>query len=160
MLGPTAASRKILAAAMLAGALDFIFAMSLAASRGAKIDAVPRYVASGLVGEVANIASWAPAAGIAAHFAIMIVAVALFFLIAREPPFNRAPWWSIGAAFGASMYAAMNLIVVPLSLAKVGSPSIAIRAADLASHIFLVGLVSAWMLRQMLKPTHRQSPFK
>lgn len=141
---------------MLAGTLDFIFAMSLAASRGAKLDAVPRYVASGMAGDVAATASWAPAAGIAAHFGIMVVAVALFYLIARESPFNRAPWWSIGVAFGASMYAAMNLIVVPLSLAKVGSPSIAIRAADLASHIFLVGLVSAWTLRHTLGPAHRQ----
>jgi hypothetical protein len=160
MLGPNPATRRIVAAAALAGTLDLLFAMSLAGSRGAKLDAVPRYIASGLAGEAAAIAPWAPVVGIAAHFAIMIVAVALFFVIAREPPFKRAPWWSVGAAFGASMYAAMNLIVLPLSLAKIGNPSIAVRIADLASHLFFVGLVSAWMLRHMLDQAHRQSRFK
>ena len=52
--------------------------------------------------------------------------------------------------FGVAMYAVMNLVVVPLSLAKVGNPSVAIRLADLASHIFLVGVTSAWMLRPFI----------
>lgn len=150
----THAPRRVLAAAIVAGALDFLFAMSLAASRGAPLDAVPRYVASGLAGEAAATAAWAPMAGVVAHFAIMAVAVAAFLFVVRQPPFASASWWALGAMFGVAMYGVMNLVVVPLSLAKIGNPSVAIRLADLASHIFLVGVTSAWMLRRFINGTN------
>ena len=60
------------------------------------------------------------------------------------PALNRHPW-VYGLSYGLAVYAVMNLIVIPMSAAALGSgptPAV-VRANGLLIHMFGVGLPAA-----------------
>jgi hypothetical protein len=91
--------------------------------------------------------------GLASHYAILIVAAAIFVLTSLRFPVLRRLWWLTGPLFGLFVYGVMHFIVVPNSHAG-GGPGSLPRSTkgyeELASHLFGVGLVIAWWARRIL----------
>lgn len=88
----------------------------------------------------------------ASHYAILIVAAAVFVLTSLRVPALRRLWWITGPLFGACVYVAMHYVIVPLSKAPHGGPVELTPQfyEELASHLFLVGLTIAWWARRVL----------
>lgn len=138
-------TRDIVAAGMLAGALDFVFATTLWGALGVPPQIIPQSVASGLLGAGAfNGGIPAIVLGSFLHFAIAVVIAAIYALAplsARNRPALMGP------AYGAAVWFVMTRIVVPLSAAPLKPPPALVQGADLAAHMLLVGLPIAWLCR-------------
>ncbi len=107
---------RILAAGLLGGLLDFVYASFLAVVLvGAPFARVWQGVAAGLIGEGAQEMGWVSAAlGVVVHFAIAVVMAAVYAAAAtRLPVLTRRPWLA-GALYGVVLYLAMYLVVLPL----------------------------------------------
>lgn len=139
--------RTIAAAGILTGALDILFATTLWASLGVPRVAVLQSIASGIMGPAAFASGWSTAAlGLALHFAMTTIMAAAYILGAPEAA--RAKPWLAGSLYGAALWAVMNLIVVPLSAAPVTMSPLPVAAAEIAAHIFLVGLPITFIARR------------
>ncbi|MEZ5498273.1 MAG: hypothetical protein R3E77_02465 [Steroidobacteraceae bacterium] len=110
-----------------------------------------QFVASGLLGNTAANGGWGSAAiGIIAHFAIMTIAAALFYLASRRfALLNKRPVVS-GVLFGIGFYLTMNYLVTPLSMigrpVYVGTESM---VRNLFAHVLLSGLPIAFATRKL-----------
>lgn len=139
--------RAIAAAGLLTGALDILFATTLWASLGVPRVAVLQSIASGIMGPAAFASGWSTAAlGLGLHFVMTTIMAAAYILAAPEAV--RAKPWLAGSLYGAALWAVMNLIVVPLSAAPVTMSPLPVAAAEIAAHIFLVGLPIAFIARR------------
>jgi hypothetical protein len=91
------------------------------------------------------------ALGLAVHYALMAIMVAIFVIAARSrSALLDSPWLS-GLIYGLVTYVVMNLIVVPLRF-PVWPPSTLSVTTQLFSHIVLVGWPSAFIARRYLRP--------
>jgi hypothetical protein len=154
-----ATGRAILNATLVCGALDIASAFFFAGLRGAGPVAVLHSVASGPFGDSVAAGGIATALlGLAVHFAIMAVMVAVFVVAARRSPFIAANPLVAGIACGLLLYLVMYWIVLPLrwpasfpSVKPVGV------ASALFSHIVCVGIpmayVTLWSLGRLSRPT-------
>jgi hypothetical protein len=135
----------VLAAGLLAGALDLTFAFIFYSYQGATPDGILRGIASGLIGRAAaHAAGNGPVIlGAFLHFFIAVCAAFVFYLASRKLPLLlRRPLLS-GAIFGVLVYLFMHLVVIPLSQIPFRVPSLRNIIGELASHIFLFGMVIA-----------------
>ena len=83
--------------------------------------------------------------GLLLHFVIAFGVVATYLLATRLiPALNRRPWL-YGLLYGVVVYAVMNLVVVPLSAAALGSgpTPLVVRVNGVLIHMFGVGLPAA-----------------
>jgi hypothetical protein len=129
-----------------AGLLDILYALASGAAKGHEPHVILQYITSGLVGSTA-FAGGTPAAlaGLALHFAMVLLIAAVFVIAAAKGPdaVCKNPWLS-GPLFGAGVYFVMQQVVLPLSRVPLPSPPPPINFPDLAAHMFLVGLPIAF----------------
>ena len=108
---------------LLCGTLDALYATVLTLLRGGDVAGVWRGVASGPLGEGAN--QWGAGgvlAGVAVHFAIMAVMVAIGLLLARRSALGRMAPWLAGTLYGLVLYGVMYGIVLPQRFGACAEP--------------------------------------
>jgi hypothetical protein len=155
--------QAIVLGGLVGGALDLLFAVVFGAVRGVAAGRVLQSVASGLLGRAAYDGGTATALlGVACHFVLSLGWAALLAAACvRIPRLLRHPAWT-GIAFGALVFLAMRLVVLPLSAypAPVAFRPLA-STLDLASHLFLFGMPIALALarvRRFAGASLRESP--
>ncbi len=143
----------IIGGGLIAATLDIIYAIILTVRNGHSAIGTLQAVASGLVGTEAFQGGIAAAAlGLFLHYAILIVAAAVYYEASLRLPVLRTRAIVCGLLFGVSVYLFMNFIVIPLSAIPF---TITYTPAKLAqgfvSHGILVGLPIALMIRRFSK---------
>ncbi len=145
--------KTILAAGLLAGALDLAYLFVFLALKFPPLNA-PRTlqgIAAGALGRDAALkGGWATAMlGLALHFVIALGAAAVFYAASRWLRFLVARWCISGVLYGVAVWLVMNLVVLPYFSATppraFPSPS---WAWILGAHVLCVGLPIAWVMRR------------
>lgn len=148
--GRSRALRAILWAGLAAGTLDLSAAFIAYSRPGVGPFRILQHIASGLLGRDAFQGGYATAAlGAFAHYAILLVAAALYYSASRKLlVLNQRPWLH-GPLYGVAIYAFMNLVVLPLSaVAHKPSYPLAGLALGLGIHMVCVGLPIALAVRR------------
>lgn len=155
-----AALHAILLGGCIAATLDILAAFALAARHGGTPARILKSIASGVLGRDAFDGGAATAAlGLALHFAILIVAAALYFIASRRlRPLALQPL-RFGALYGVAVWAFMHGIVLPLSAVPF---QLELRpgavALQLAIHVACVGWPVAWAVHRDAMRVARCTP--
>lgn len=139
---PLSPAKAVLLGGTIAGALDLLFALSFAAYNGVAPLRLLQTVASGLVGNTAFSGGGGTALlGFVLHFVLSLIWAGLFLVLARALPRLLAHPMVSGLVFGAFVFLAMRLVVLPLSAFPhpVTFKPLA-TVLDLTSHMVLFGL--------------------
>lgn len=100
---------------LVCGTLDIAFATMMTLIMGKQsVGAMLRGVAAGPFGDGAK--DWGAAGsllGLATHFTLMAVMVAVYFLSARRSPLGRVPWLLAGTLYGVALWLVMYGVVLP-----------------------------------------------
>jgi hypothetical protein len=143
--------RTIAAATAVSGTLDILFAMILTLLFGRNIGNMLRYVASGPFPGATEWGAGGAVLGLAVHFGLMGLMVAIFVAIVRLKPALLETPLSTGLAYGLVTYVVMNLIVVQLRFHPAFPPKPLSIATQLFAHIVLVGIPMALIARRSLR---------
>ena len=154
--------KAVLMGGTIAGMLDILFAISFAAYNGVAPVRLLQTVASGAFGKAAFSGGATTAAlGLVFHFALSYLWASLFLLIAwRAPRLASRPVLS-SIVFGAIVFFAMRLVVLPLSafphpvtFSPLGT------TLDLLSHMFLFGVPIVVLISKALarRPNNSLKP--
>ena len=140
--------RALLYGTLAVGILDLLDAVVFFGLRGVQPIRIFQSIASGLLGRAAFSGGMASAAlGIALHFFIAFLIVAVFLLASRRlPALVRAPILS-GLIYGIGAYIVMQYIVIPLSAAGTGRFSWPVFLNGVLIHMFGVGLPASLAAR-------------
>jgi len=155
------ALKTILLAALVAGALDLLYAIVVWLFRGVPPIRIMQSIAGGVLGSDA-FTGGVPTAllGTLLHFFIMTGAAALFYFVAtRFSLLTRKPILA-AVVFGIGMYIAMVYVIVPLS-ASPGGGNRSLGWNTLIAffpHVVLVGLPFAYITRRALLGSARANP--
>jgi hypothetical protein len=142
----TGALRAVLVGTLIAGTLDIFAAIVTWMLRGVSATRVLQGVASGLLGrEAVNGGAASAALGLLLHFLVMSVIVAVFYFLSRKRTVLTTHWVVSGVLYGVAVYLVMTFIVVPLSAAPMGLPTLAAAVQGVLVHIFCVGLPIAFV---------------
>jgi uncharacterized membrane protein YagU involved in acid resistance len=150
---PSAPSERwiapILGGGILAGALDLIYACTYhGLVNGIPPVRILQSIGSGIFGRDSfQMGATSAAVGFAAHFFILIVAAALFYVVSRRFAFLRDRAYIAGMVFGVGIYCTMNYIVLPLSAAPHFKASTVGALSDLAMHVLVIGPAIALVIR-------------
>ena len=138
-------SRYFWRALAICGTLDIAFAAITVLVQGGKVGGMLRALASGPFGlQVRDWGIAGPIAGLAVHYAIMAMMVAVFGLIARRGLLARSGPWIAGALYGLALYLVMYWIVLPLRWPSIHPNTDPMTIASaLFAHIALVGIPMA-----------------
>lgn len=133
-------ARPILIGTLIAGTLDILAATILSSIYGNGPLPMLRSVASGPFPDAPHWGTAGSILGLAVHFTLMAIMVAIFVLAATR---LRQLWqkpilW--GVLYGLATYVVMNLIVVPLRFQTPLPPSTRAIVTQLFCHIVLVGI--------------------
>jgi hypothetical protein len=143
---PLSTAGALVAGTLTVGVLDILDAFIFFGLRGARPVGILQSIASGVLGRAAYQGGLRTAAlGLLLHFVIAFGVVATYLLATRLiPALNRRPWL-YGLLYGVVVYAVMNLVVVPLSAAALGSgpTPVVVRINGVLIHLFGVGLPAA-----------------
>jgi hypothetical protein len=90
------------------------------------------------------------AIGIASHYAILLIAAAIFVLTSLRSPILRRRAWITGPLFGVCIYVVMHFVIVPLSAAKSSNPHGVQFVEEFLGHMFVIGLPIALWARAVL----------
>jgi hypothetical protein len=146
----TSGLRAILVGTLIAGTLDIFAAIVTWMLQGVSATRVLQAVASGLLGrEAVNGGAASAALGLLLHFLIMSVIVAVFYFLSRKRMVLTTHWVTSGVAYGVAVYLVMTFVVVPLSAAPMGLPTLAAAVQGVLVHIFCVGLPIAFVARRL-----------
>lgn len=149
--------RPVLLATLVAGTLDIAAAIGLTLYYGRRSVAdMLRYVAAGPFPDAPQWGAAGAALGLAVHFAIMAVMVAVFMLAARRLPALRQGPWLWGTLYGLLTYVVMNLVLVPLRWPEAFPPSARGIVTQLFCHVVLVGIPIALIAARHFR---NRSPF-
>lgn len=142
----------VVAGGLLAGTLDIVFATSFWGLRAdVPGDRILQSVASGLLGPVAFGGGLATASlGLFLHYLIAICMALAWYGVAKRWPMAREFPVRAGTLYGLFLYLLMNLVVLPLSAARVGSRDPVWIGLSLAVHMLLIGIPIALFVRQGL----------
>ena len=140
--------RALLYGTLAVGILDLLDAVVFFGLRGVQPARIFQSIASGLLGRAAFAGGMATAAlGIALHFFIAFLIVAVFLLASRRlPALVRAPILS-GLIYGIGAYIVMQYLVIPLSAAGTGRFSWPVFVNGVLIHMFGVGLPASLAAR-------------
>jgi len=106
----------VVLAGIVGATCDITYAILYYGWRGISAERILQTVASGLLGKASYDGGWQTAAlGLACHYAIVIVAAAVFWAVARRWDWLRREPITAGLAFGVAIYGFMNFVVLPLS---------------------------------------------
>jgi hypothetical protein len=143
------AARAIAVTGLVVGAMDITSAFIIALSRGSTVTRLLQFIASGLLGPQAFQGGAATAVlGLALHFLIAFTLVAVFYAARGRLGFVRDHAISSGIIYGLIVYAVMNLVVLPLSAAKLRH-SISGDLIQIGIHMFVIGLPTSLLLRRL-----------
>jgi hypothetical protein len=138
--------RALVTGTLTVGVLDILDAFLFFGFRGARPIGILQSIASGLLGRSAYQGGMRTALlGLLLHFFIACGVVATYLVATRlVPALNRRPW-VYGVLYGVAVYAVMNLIVIPMSAAALGSgpTPLVVRINGVLIHMFGVGLPAA-----------------
>ena len=136
---------------LVCGTLDAIYPTALTLLRGRDPASMWRGVASGPFPGASDWGATGIAVGLAVHFTLMAIIVAVFMLAAlRIPRLLDRPWLA-GIGYGFLTYVVMNLVVLPLRFgAPLPPPALSIMT-QLIAHVALVGLPIAFIARRYLR---------
>jgi uncharacterized membrane protein YagU involved in acid resistance len=110
------AAGLVVLAGVVAASCDIAYAILFYGWKGVPAERILQSVASGLLGKPAFQGGWPVAAlGLALHYAIVIVAAALFWAVARRWAWLRDEPITTGLVYGLLIYGFMNFVVLPLS---------------------------------------------
>ena len=113
---PSRAARLVALAGIVGATCDIVYAILFYGWKGVPAERLLQSVASGLLGKASFDGGWATAAlGLALHYAIVVVAAALFFTVARRWAWLRDEPVTAGLLYGVAIYGVMNFVVLPLS---------------------------------------------
>lgn len=144
-----------LRALLLCGTLDALYATGLTAIRGGDLAGVWLGVASGPFGDGAK--TWGAAgvlAGLAVHFAIMAVMVAVGLRLARNGPLGDVAPWKAGTLYGLVLYGVMYGLVLQWRFGvPFPDPDKVKLALALFPHVFLVGIPMFYLFRKTPLPS-------
>jgi hypothetical protein len=90
------------------------------------------------------------AIGVVSHYAILLVAAAIFVLTSLRFPILRRMAWITGPLFGICIYVVMHSVVLPLSAAGPGNPHGVQFVEEFCGHMFVIGLPIALWARAIL----------
>jgi hypothetical protein len=140
--------RAITYGTLAVGVLDLLDAFVFFGLRGVAPILIPQSIASGVLGRAAYDGGLGTAAlGVLLHFFIAFGIVTTYVLASRRwPTLARRPF-IYGPLYGILVYGVMNLIVVPLSAAVVGSKTLPVVVNGLLIHMLGVGLPGALAAR-------------
>ena len=146
MARPLSTAGALAIGTLAVGVLDILDAFLFFGLRGAQPVGILQSIASGVLGRAAYQGGLRTAAlGLLLHFVIAFGVVATYFVATRlVPALNRRPW-VYGLLYGLVVYTVMNLVVVPLSAAALGSgpTPLVVRVNGVLIHMFGVGLPAA-----------------
>jgi hypothetical protein len=135
------------------GTLDILDAIIFYGQRGVPAVTILQSIASGLLGRVAYSGGLQTALiGAALHYFIAFCVVGTLLAAARLWRGLAGLPWLVGPLYGVGVYLVMNFVVVPLSAAVVGKPTLPAVINGLAIHIAGVGLPSALFARAATPP--------
>ena len=143
--------KPILLATLVCGTLDILLAVILTIWRGREIGGMLRFVASGPFPAATEMGAAGSLLGLAVHFTLMAIMVAVFVLAARKNPGLLDRPLRSGFVYGLITYVVMNLIVVPLRFHTPLPPSALSISTQLFAHIVLVGWPTAFVSRRYMR---------
>ena len=113
---PARALPLVVLAGIVGATCDITYAILYYGWQGVPAERILQTVASGVLGKASYDGGWSTAAlGLACHYAIVIVAAAVFWAVARRWTWLRSEPITAGLAFGVAIYGFMNFVVLPLS---------------------------------------------
>lgn len=148
MSQPPSALRAIVAAGLVAGALDITAAFLHAGARGVGPVRVLKAVASGVLGPASfGYGLWAAVLGLALHFLIAHIWSAIYYAGSRKLSFLTAQPGVSGILYGLLVNTLMRQVVVPLSAAPKFSGQTPLHIAiGYGIHVVCVGLPIALVI--------------
>ena len=139
----------ILAAGLTAATFDYLFAMGMN-----HLDwiTIGHAIARGWYGKAAMQGGLDVAlVGLVSHYAILLVASAIFVFASLRFPILRRMAWIVGPLFGACIYGVMHYVVLPLSAVHaVANPKGIKFLWEVCGHMFGIGLPIALWARAIL----------
>lgn len=139
-----------LKATLICGALDILYAIVATLLRNGDVVAMLSGVAAGPLGSAPQ--GWGvggAVAGLAVHFILMGIMVAILQQALRHDGLARLSPLLVGTVYGIGLYLVMYGLVMPIRFGTAFPPPTLGRLANgLAPHIFLVGIPMAYILRR------------
>jgi len=139
--------KPIVLATLLCGTLDILLAVILTLMRGKEPAAMLRFVASGPFPQATEWGGAGSVLGLAVHYSLMAIMVAIFVLVTRTMPSLIEKPLLAGLVYGLITYVVMNLLVVPLRFPAAWPPKALSIGTQLFAHIVLVGWPLAYITR-------------
>jgi uncharacterized membrane protein YagU involved in acid resistance len=139
----------ILAGGFMAATFDFFAAMLI---YGGTASGVAHAIARGWFGmAVKTMPPIVDVIGIASHYAILLIAAAIFVLTSLRFPVLRTRAWITGPLFGVCIYVVMHFVIVPLSAVQaVNNPKGIQFVEEFCGHMFVIGLPIALWARALV----------
>ena len=144
--------KPLATATLVCGSLDILFATMLTLLRSKEPAAMLRFVASGPFPAATEWGAAGSLLGLAVHYTLMAIMVAIFILAARRVPALTDSPLLWGLIYGLVTYGVMNLIVVPLRFPAAWPPKALSIGTQLFAHIVLVGIPTSLIARRYLRP--------
>jgi hypothetical protein len=149
------AFRAILTAGLIVGVLDISSAFVIWWQRGIALQRGLQGIATGLLGAKSYQAGMA-GLGLAIHFFIAFLVVTVFYLASRKISYLTTHAFVCGVFYGIGVYLVMYWIVLP-SVFSTFRHRTSNELIELAIHICLIGLPTAFILRRYSEATDRSS---
>jgi hypothetical protein len=151
------ALRAIITASLVVGVLDILSAFVIWWQRGVALQRGLQGIAAGLLGTKSYERGMATAGlGLALHFFVALVVVSIFYMASRKIPFLTKQPFVSGVFYGIGVYLVMYWIVLPTVFSTFRHrPSN--ELLELAIHICLIGLPTAFIVRRYSEVTHESS---
>lgn len=146
-------SRALALGTLTVGTLDLLDAFVFFGLRGVRPHRILQGIAGGLLGPASFQGGAATVAlGLVLHFFIALCIVATYLAGSRRWPVLVTRPLVYGALYGVIAYLVMSRVVVPLSAAGGGSPTLPVLVNGVLIHIFGVGIPSALAARAAAAP--------
>ena len=143
--------KPIAVATLVCGTLDILLAILLTLWRGKEPGAMLRFVASGPFPAAPEWGTSGALLGLATHFALMAIMIAVLVLIVRARPRLLDKPLLTAVGYGLVTYFIMNWLVVPLRFDAPLPPSPLAIGTQLFAHIVLVGIPATYIARRYLR---------
>ena len=143
--------KPIAVGTLVCGTLDILLAVILTLWRGKEPAAMLRFVASGPFPDATNWGTNGALLGLATHFALMAIMIAVLVLVVRARPRLLDKPLPTAVGYGLVTYFIMNWLVVPLRFDAPLPPSMLSIVTQLFAHIVLVGIPATLIARRYLR---------
>lgn len=150
---PVGPGRAILLGGLVVGVLEGLDAVVFFGLRGVAPIRTFQHIASGVLGRASFTGGLKTALlGVAVHFLIATAIVAVYDGVSRTIDLLTRQPIACGIAYGVLVYTFMNLVVLPLSAASHGPPTLPVLVNGLLIHALGVGVPSALFARWGQRP--------